>query len=32
MKIFENIGFDDEARQENKDLVDKYLEENLLES
>jgi|LauGreDrversion4_2_1035121.scaffolds.fasta_scaffold867825_1 hypothetical protein len=32
MKIFENTGFDEEQRQDNKDQVDKYLEENLLES
>jgi hypothetical protein len=32
MTIFENTGFDEEQRQDNKDQVDRYLEENLLES
>jgi hypothetical protein len=32
MKVFENFGFEDEQRLENKYQIDKYLEENLLES
>lgn len=32
MKIFENSGFEEEARLEVKGQADEYLEKNLLES